>query len=280
MSATVAVTVLAPNQPPTAAVTWTGPAVAYAATNFDTAASTDADGTIAKRSWTYGDGQTGSADRHVYARAGTYTATYSVTDDRGGSASKAVTVTVAKCSAAGTRAATLSPFSVCVQTNLGEMVFEVFPNWPGAEITVANFLRYVDDGFYSGTLFHRVVPDFVIQGGGYLPGVAVKPATYPPIALQSNNRLQNKQYTLAMAPTDIADSATSQFFISVKDNSKILDKAFVKDGVGYCVFGKVTKGMDVVEKIKAVKCEANPYNRSEISSPIEDVVIKSVKRKK
>ena len=276
VSATVTVTVLAPNQPPTAAVTWTGPAVAYAATNFDTAASTDADGTIAKRSWTYGDGQTGSADSHVYARAGTYTATYSVTDDRGGSASKAVTVTVAKCSAAGTRAATLSPFtSVCVQTNLGEMVFEVFPNWPGAEITVANFLRYVDDGFYSGTLFHRVVPDFVIQGGGYLPGVAVKPATYPPIALQSNNRLQNKQYTLAMARNDMADSATSQFFVNLLDNPALDYNPAVGAPNGYAVFGQVISGLGVLATIAAVPTgtQAGLANL-----PVRDVVIQGMVR--
>jgi len=276
VSTTVAVTVLAPNRPPTAAATWTGPAVAQVATSFDTTASTDTDGTIAARSWAYGDGQTGTADSHVYASAGTYTATYSVTDDRGASASKAVTVTVVKCSAAGTRAATLSPFtSVCVQTSLGEMVFEVFPNWPGAEHTVANFLRYVDDGFYTGTLFHRVVPDFVIQGGGYLPGVTVKPATYAPIALQSNNRLQNKQYTLAMARTDVADSATSQFFVNLVDNPALDYNPAVGAPNGYAVFGQVISGQGVLATIAAVPTGT----RAGLANlPLRDVVIQGMVR--
>ena len=166
---------------------------------------------------------------------------------------------------------------VVMETNFGTIEIEL--NTEKAPKTVANFLAYTDDKFYDGLIFHRVMSTFMIQGGGFEPGMKKKD-TKETVKNEADNGLSNTEGTIAMARTNEADSATSQFFISAKDNSKILDKAFVKDGVGYCVFGKVTKGMDVVEKIKAVKCEANPYNRSEISSPIEDVVIKSVKRKK
>jgi len=166
---------------------------------------------------------------------------------------------------------------VVVETNFGD--FEIELNAEKAPKTVANFLAYTDDKFYDGLIFHRVMSTFMIQGGGFGPGMKKKD-TKEAIKNEANNGLSNTEGTIAMARTSEPDSATSQFFINVKDNSKILDKAFVQDGVGYCVFGKVTKGMDVVDKIKAVKCEANPYNRREISSPLEDVVIKSVKRKK
>src|SRR5205085_7288857 len=120
-----------------------------------------------------------------------------------------------------------------------------------APITVKNFLAYVDEGFYNGTIFHRVIPNFMIQGGGFEPGMKQKNVKAA-IKNESTNGLSNKRGTLAMARTNVADSATSQFFINVKDND-FLDRAQAQDGVGYCVFGKVVDGLDVVDKIKAVK---------------------------
>jgi len=133
---------------------------------------------------------------------------------------------------------------VLFKTDLGNMIIELYPQ--KAPVTVANFLKYVDDGFYEGTIFHRVIDDFVVQGGGLTYDFNRKP-TRDPIVNESNNGLLNEQATLSMARTSDPDSATSQFFINIKHNTH-LDP---KDGMpGYAVFGKVIKGFDVVKKIE------------------------------
>jgi peptidyl-prolyl cis-trans isomerase B (cyclophilin B) len=159
---------------------------------------------------------------------------------------------------------------VVMETSLGRIKIELFPE--KAPSTVKNFLGYVEDRFYDGTLFHRVAKNpAVIQGGGYQAGLKEK-KTKPPIRNEAANGLSNKPYTIAMARTNEPDSATSQFYINVKDND-FLDKAKDPDNVGYCVFGKVIEGMDIVDKIFVVKT-----NKEEI--PLADVVIKSVRVEK
>ena len=261
------------NTPPTAVARVTGAAIAYAVTQLDSTGSSDADGRIATRQWAYGDGSTGSADSHVYKTAGTYTATLTVTDDKGDSAQASVNVTVAKCSAAGLADAALSPFpTMCVQTTAGEMVFEVFPQQ--APLTTANFLKYVDDGFYSDTLIHRVVRNFVIQGGGFTAGLTPKPPTYAPIALESSNGLKNTQYTLAMARTDQPNSATSQFFVNLVDNPG-LDFNEATSTAGYAVFGQVISGNAVVDALGNV---ATATVQGNANVPVQDVVVRGITR--
>jgi len=262
------------NIAPTSAAKLNGEAVLNATTAFDTTGTADPDGTIAAKSWAYGDGQTGSADNHVYGAVGTYTATLSVTDDKGATASTSVSVAVAKCSAAGTQAANLSPQkTLCVQTTRGELVFEVYPTQ--SPITAANFLKYADDGFYSGTIFHRVIAGFVAQGGGYLPGLTAKTATYAPIALESASGLKNWQYTLAMARTNVANSATSQFFINLVANPNLDYNAAIASPNGYAVFGQVISGTAVVDAIGTV---ATAAAGGLTDVPVQDVVIRSMVR--
>jgi cyclophilin family peptidyl-prolyl cis-trans isomerase len=168
---------------------------------------------------------------------------------------------------------------VVIETNLGTIEAELYEDKaPG---TVKNFLAYVDDKHYDGLIFHRVISNFMIQGGGFEPGMKQK-KTKDPIKNESSNGLSNVKGTLAMArlgrdlgSVKAADSATSQFFINVKDNTN-LDKAKAGDGVGYCVFGAVTKGMDIVEKIRDVKTGMKGQFDD---VPVEDVVIKSIKKK-
>ena len=160
---------------------------------------------------------------------------------------------------------------VIMETSMGTIKIELFED--KAPITVKNFLSYVDDKHYDGLIFHRVIPTFMIQGGGMEPGMKEK-KTKDPIKNESSNGLKNTKGTLAMARTPQPDSATSQFFINLKDND-FLDKANAADGVGYCVFGRVTEGMDVVEKIKGVKTGQRGQHGD---VPVEDVVIKSVKK--
>jgi peptidyl-prolyl cis-trans isomerase B (cyclophilin B) len=160
---------------------------------------------------------------------------------------------------------------VLMETSLGPIKVEL--DGDKAPITVANFLSYVDDKFYDGTVFHRVIPDFMIQGGGFEPGMKQK-RTKAAIKNESANGLSNTRGTLAMARTNVADSATAQFFINLKDND-FLNKARAADGVGYCVFGKVVEGLDVVDKIKAVATgRRGPHD----DVPVQDVVIHSVRR--
>ena len=162
---------------------------------------------------------------------------------------------------------------VVIETSMGTIKIELFED--KAPVTVKNFLQYVDDKHYDGTIFHRVIPTFMIQGGGFEPGLKEK-ETREAIKNESDNNLSNTRGTLAMARKGQPDSATSQFFINVKDND-FLDRAKARDKVGYCVFAKVIEGMDVVDKIKAVKAEdVGPHEKV----PVQDVVIKSVRRVK
>ncbi len=160
---------------------------------------------------------------------------------------------------------------VVMETSLGTIKIEL--DSEKAPVTVQNFLAYVDEGFYDGTVFHRVIPNFMIQGGGMEPGMKQK-KTRATIKNESSNGLENKRGTLAMARTSVPDSASSQFFINVVDNA-FLDRARAQDRVGYCVFGKVVEGMDVVDKIKAVKTTTKAGHGD---VPVTDVVIQSVRR--
>ncbi len=179
-------------------------------------------------------------------------------------------VVLAVLSASGARAA--NPV-VVMETNMGTLKIELFEDKaPG---TVKNFLQYVADKHYDGLIFHRVIEDFMIQGGGFEPGMKEK-KTREPIKNESSNGLSNARGTLAMARTNVADSATSQFFINTKDNT-FLDRAQARDKVGYCVFGRVIEGMSVVDKIRVVKT-GNKKGFDDV--PDEDVVIKSVKLEK
>lgn len=157
--------------------------------------------------------------------------------------------------------------TVVLETSKGNI--EIQLDSKNAPITTANFLSYVNEGFYDGTVFHRVIPGFMAQGGGFTPDGTQKPVK-DPIKLESKNGLRNKIGTVAMARTSVPDSATSQFFINVADNG-FLDYAPGNDG--YAVFGNVTKGMDVVNAIVAVKTETRGFNAD---WPVEDVVIKKV----
>ncbi len=138
---------------------------------------------------------------------------------------------------------------VLLATSLGDITIQL--DAEKAPKTVANFLDYVKSGHYDGTVFHRVIGGFMIQGGGFTPDMVQKP-TRAPIALESRNGLKNERGTVAMARTSVPDSATSQFFINVVDNA-MLDQANSRDGQGYAVFGRVVTGMDVVDKIRAVE---------------------------
>jgi cyclophilin family peptidyl-prolyl cis-trans isomerase len=174
---------------------------------------------------------------------------------------------------------------VVMKTSKGDIEIELFED--KAPETVKNFLKYVEDKHYDGLIFHRVIPTFMIQGGGFQKGfnkaTTVAQAkdkekrTRDPIKNESANGLSNEKYTLAMARTNQPNSATSQFFINVKDNT-FLDRAKARDKVGYCVFGKVVKGQDIVDKIKDVKTKTLIDNVFE-DVPVEDVVIESVKKK-
>ncbi len=159
---------------------------------------------------------------------------------------------------------------VAVETNHGTFKIELFEDKaPG---TVKNFLKYVEDKHYDGTIFHRVIPTFMIQGGGFEPGMKEKKSR-DPIKNESSNGLSNLKGTIAMARTGEPNSATAQWYVNVKDNA-FLDKAKAADGVGYCVFGRVIEGLDVVDKIKAVDTDTV---KSFENVPTKDVVIKSVK---
>jgi peptidyl-prolyl cis-trans isomerase B (cyclophilin B) len=160
---------------------------------------------------------------------------------------------------------------VILETSKGTIKIELFED--KAPITVKNFLGYVDDKFYDGTVFHRVISNFMIQGGGMEPGMKEK-RTKDPIKNEAGNGVSNARGTVAMARTSIPDSATAQFFINVNDNT-FLDRNQARDGVGYAVFGKVIEGIDVVDKIKAVPT-ANRGGHGDV--PTEDVIIKSVRR--
>jgi cyclophilin family peptidyl-prolyl cis-trans isomerase len=135
------------------------------------------------------------------------------------------------------------------KTNVGAFTVELYPE--KAPVTVANFLQYVESGFYEKTIFHRVINNFMIQGGGFERDLFEKP-TKAPIKNESNNGLKNKVGTIAMARTPDPDSATAQFFINLKDNAFLDYTSPEPDKIGYCVFGKVAKGMEVVKQIAVV----------------------------
>ena len=139
---------------------------------------------------------------------------------------------------------------VLIETNLGSFELELFSDQ--APKSVANFMEYVNSGFYNGTVFHRVIDGFMIQGGGFTPEYERKP-TNAPIINEADNGLKNQRGTIAMARTMEPNSATAQFFINVKDNDFLNHTSKTSRGWGYAVFGKVVKGMDVVDKIRKVK---------------------------
>ncbi len=156
---------------------------------------------------------------------------------------------------------------VKLHTNFGTITLELDAD--KAPITVANFLQYVTDGFYNNTIFHRVIDGFMIQGGGFEPGMTQK-ATRDEIKNEADNGLKNDKYTVAMARTPNPHSASSQFFINIADNSFLNFTNPTQQGWGYCVFGKVVEGMDVVDLIKKVKT-GNKAGHQDVA--IEDVII-------
>ncbi|KIA60327.1 peptidylprolyl isomerase [Nocardia vulneris] len=158
---------------------------------------------------------------------------------------------------------------VNLQTNFGPIVLELDDE--KAPTTVQNFVNYVKAGHYDGTIFHRVIPGFMIQGGGFEPGMRQKP-TQAPIQNEANNGLKNNKYTVAMARTNDPHSATAQFFINASDNDFLNHKAPNPQGWGYTVFGAVVEGQDVVDKIEGV---ATGNNAGHQDVPKDDVVIES-----
>lgn len=157
---------------------------------------------------------------------------------------------------------------VKLSTSMGDIVVEL--DAAKAPKTVENFLQYVKAGHYTNTIFHRVIEDFMVQGGGMTPDMKEKP-TRAPIPLESRNGLNNARGTIAMARTGDPNSATAQFFINVKDNA-FLDAANSRDGNGYAVFGKVVSGLDVVDRIKAVPTGSKGPHQN---VPVQPVIIKS-----
>ena len=172
--------------------------------------------------------------------------------------------------AASASAADKNPV-VLMETSKGNIEIEL--DKQKAPITVDNFVGYVNDKFYDGTIFHRVIANFMIQGGGFDEKMSQKP-TKGPIKNEAGNGLLNKRGTIAMARTGVVDSATAQFFINVKDNEFLNHRDDTQQGYGYAVFGKVIEGMEVVDKIK----EAKTGNKGGFQDvPVETVVIKSVR---
>jgi peptidyl-prolyl cis-trans isomerase B (cyclophilin B) len=155
---------------------------------------------------------------------------------------------------------------VLMKTSLGDV--KIALDDKAAPVTVANFLSYVDDHFYDGTIFHRVIKDFMIQGGGFEPGMKKKD-TKAPIKNESPNGLSNTRGAISMARTSDLNSATAQFYLNTVDNSAHLDKA------RYCAFGNVVEGMDVVDKIRAVRTTRQSGHDD---VPVDDVVILSIRR--
>ena len=163
---------------------------------------------------------------------------------------------------------------VILDTTKGQITIELYPE--KAPDTVKNFLAYVDAGFYNDTIFHRVIPNFMIQGGGFTPDMQQKP-TRPPIKIESDNGLKNQRGTLAMARTQDPNSATAQFFINSVDNGFLNFTAKTPQGWGYAVFGKVVLGMEVVDEISKVKTGAKGMHRD---VPLETIKISTAKRAK
>jgi len=157
-----------------------------------------------------------------------------------------------------------------LKTTRGSIVVELYPD--KAPKTVANFLKYVKDGFYDGTIFHRVIDGFMIQGGGFDRDMRERPKTRAPIENEAGNRVKNEAGTIAMARTPNPHSATAQFFINLKDNDFLNFREPTRQGYGYAVFGKVTRGMDAVNRIaKVATGNVGPYQ----NVPREPIVIES-----
>ncbi len=153
---------------------------------------------------------------------------------------------------------------VRLTTSMGPIVLEL--DKEKAPISTENFVKYVDSGHYNGTVFHRVIDNFMVQGGGFTKEMREKP-TRSPIKNEASNGLKNEPYTVAMARTQVYDSATSQFFINSKSNGFL---NYSGPGTGYAVFGKVVEGKDVVDKIRKVRVQPSPYSEA---TPLEPVVI-------
>jgi cyclophilin family peptidyl-prolyl cis-trans isomerase len=179
------------------------------------------------------------------------------------------------CLFVATQAMSAEPLNPVVemQTSKGTIVLEL--NAEKAPITVANFLQYANEGFYDDTIFHRVIGNFMIQGGGFTEDYAEKP-THEAIRNEANNGLNNARGTIAMARTSAPHSATAQFFINVVDNSFLNHRKPTRRGWGYAVFGKVTQGMDVVDSIRKVETgRGGPFLRLE-NVPQTPVIIKKI----
>lgn len=161
---------------------------------------------------------------------------------------------------------------VVMETSEGTVKIELWAD--KAPVSVKNFLRYVDEGFYDGTIFHRVISDFMIQGGGLTPDMKTK-KTRDPIKNEASAELKNDRGTIAMARTNLVNSATCQFFINVVDNDFLNHKSKTPVGFGYAVFGKVIEGMEVVDKIRNV--ETTSFGQFQ-DVPTKQVVIRSIKR--
>lgn len=158
--------------------------------------------------------------------------------------------------------------TVLLETTSGDILIELYAD--KAPATVENFLKYVNEGFYANTIFHRVIKGFMIQGGGMNMKMEEK-ATHAPIKNEADNGLRNRKYTIAMARTSDPHSATAQFFINVRDNSFLDHRSKDPQGWGYAVFGKVIRGQDVVDQIAAVKTGSRGYYED---VPMQPVIIK------
>ncbi|WP_136515312.1 peptidylprolyl isomerase [Geomonas edaphica] len=175
--------------------------------------------------------------------------------------------------AGGAMAAEAKNPVVLIETNQGNVKVELFQK--EAPISVKNFLDYAKSGFYKGTIFHRVIPGFMIQGGGFTQNLEQKP-TKAPIKNEAANGVKNERGTLAMARTNVVDSATAQFFINVVDNKFLNHQPMAGPmGYGYAVFGKVVEGMDVVDKIAATRTGIGSNGMPDV--PVQPVVIKDMK---
>lgn len=161
---------------------------------------------------------------------------------------------------------------VVINTNVGSIELQL--NEVDAPESTRNFLEYVDSGFYAGTIFHRVIKGFMLQGGGFTENMLKKP-TQPPIVNEAHNGLKNRRGTIAMARTNQINSATSQFFINVVDNAFLDHRNISASGYGYAVFGTVVKGMDVVDEIAA---SATTVKKNMRDVPVKAVIINSIER--
>ena len=159
---------------------------------------------------------------------------------------------------------------ITLHTNQGDISLEL--DFDKAPVSAANFKQYAEDGFYEGTIFHRVIDGFMVQGGGFDLEMNQQ-ETREPIINEADNGLSNDCYTIAMARTMDPDSASAQFFINVKDNDFLNHSAKTTQGWGYCVFGKVTEGKDVVDKIKGVATASNGFHQD---VPTEPIIIEKV----